>query len=85
MSSSSKPVPMVVDDGGDDGDVERLGLHGGARDDVVVELLAGARLAAGLVPRLAGRVRGPGAAVGVLLRGLGWKPPVHNKPETREL
>mmetsp|Transcript_108466 Transcript_108466/g.282956 ORF Transcript_108466/g.282956 Transcript_108466/m.282956 type:complete len:452 (-) Transcript_108466:70-1425(-) len=57
----------VVDDGGDDGDVERLGLHGGAWDDVVVELLAGARLAAGLVPRLAGRVRGPRAAVGVLL------------------
>ena len=38
----------VVDHGRDDGNVEGLVLHGIARDDVVEELLAAARLATGL-------------------------------------
>merc|ERR1719213_338228 len=46
----------VVDHRGDDGYVEGLGRHLGAVDDVVVELLAAAGLAAGLVPGLPGGV-----------------------------
>merc|ERR1719444_733136 len=61
----------VVDYRRDDGHVEGLALHRGPWDDVVVELLPAARLAAGLVPGLAAGVRGPRAAVGVLLRLLG--------------
>jgi len=57
----------IVDHGRDDRDVEGLALERGARDDVVVELLAGARLARGLIPRLARGVGVPAAAIGVLL------------------
>mmetsp|Transcript_70927 Transcript_70927/g.188595 ORF Transcript_70927/g.188595 Transcript_70927/m.188595 type:complete len:403 (+) Transcript_70927:249-1457(+) len=57
----------VVDDRRDDRDVEGLGLHLVGGEDVVVELLAAAGLAAGLVPRLARRVGRVGAAIRVLL------------------
>ena len=40
-----------MDHRGDDGHIERLALHRGPGDDVVVELLATARLAAGLLKR----------------------------------
>mmetsp|Transcript_13802 Transcript_13802/g.36924 ORF Transcript_13802/g.36924 Transcript_13802/m.36924 type:complete len:514 (-) Transcript_13802:112-1653(-) len=66
-----KATHAVVDHGCDDGDIEGLALHSAARDHIVVELLAAARLAADLVPRLARGVCGPAATVGVLLRFLG--------------
>ena len=61
-----EPTHAVVDHGSNDRHVEGLGRHLGAIDDVVEELLAAARLAAGLVPSLAGRVSREGAAIGVL-------------------
>mmetsp|Transcript_123636 Transcript_123636/g.332066 ORF Transcript_123636/g.332066 Transcript_123636/m.332066 type:complete len:279 (+) Transcript_123636:392-1228(+) len=63
----------IVDHRRDDRHVERLGGDLRAGNDIVVELLARAGLAAGLVPRLARGVCGPRAALGVLghlLRGL---------------
>mmetsp|Transcript_51062 Transcript_51062/g.111311 ORF Transcript_51062/g.111311 Transcript_51062/m.111311 type:complete len:514 (-) Transcript_51062:66-1607(-) len=66
--SDLQAAHAVVDHRGDDGHVEGLGRHLGAGERVVVELLAAARLAARLVPGLAGRVRGEGPAIGVLLR-----------------
>jgi len=66
-----KATHAVVDHGCDDGDIEGLALHSAARDHIVVELFAAARLAADLVPRLARGVCGPAATVGVLLRFLG--------------
>merc|ERR1719356_812570 len=61
----------IVDHRGDDSHVEGLLGHRGAVDDVVVELLAAARLAAGLVPSLSGGVRRERAAFGILLLLLG--------------
>jgi len=61
----------VVDHWSDDGDVERLRGHRGPRDDVVVELLSRSRWAAGLVPRLARRVRRVGPPLRVRFGLLG--------------
>mmetsp|Transcript_22588 Transcript_22588/g.50540 ORF Transcript_22588/g.50540 Transcript_22588/m.50540 type:complete len:412 (+) Transcript_22588:278-1513(+) len=61
----------VMDHRSDDGHIERLRGNCAARDDVVEEFLAAASLPAGLVPRLARRVSGPGATIGVLLGLLG--------------
>ena len=61
-----EPTHAVVDHGSNDRHVEGLGRHLGAIDDVVEELLAAARLAAGLVPGLAGRVSRERAAIGIL-------------------
>merc|ERR1719277_2672288 len=61
----------IVDHRRDDGDIEWLGGHFASWDDVVVELLTAACLAAGLVPRLARGVGRPRATIGVLLGLLG--------------
>ena len=63
-----EPTHAVVDHRSDDRHVEGFGGHLRAIDDVVEELLAAARLAAGLVPSLAGWVGREGAAIGVLRR-----------------
>merc|ERR1719498_698150 len=66
--SDLETAHAVVDHWGDDRHVEGLRGHCGTRDDVVVELLPAARLASGLVPGLPRGIRGPRAAIGVLLR-----------------
>merc|ERR1711933_244223 len=71
QNCSLQTAHAVMDHRRDDGHIEGLSGHSAARDNVVVELLAAASLATGLVPRLARRVGWPRATIRVLLGLLG--------------